>query len=84
MLHTFTAFNYISLYRLPPPNIVLKETAPSIDAHVDDDPNCHNGRVRTFAHERGNWATFVYVQCEKIIIMKKCINIYNIRTLFRT
>lgn len=26
-----------------------------------DDPSKHDGRVRSFQHERGNWATFVYV-----------------------
>ncbi|XP_026481628.1 U6 snRNA phosphodiesterase [Ctenocephalides felis] len=50
--------------RLPPPNIQLKEVAPSIDQHVEADSSLHNGRVRSFAHERGNWATFVYIQYE--------------------
>lgn len=26
-----------------------------------DNPTLHGGRIRSFKHERGNWATFVYV-----------------------
>ncbi|XP_066155114.1 U6 snRNA phosphodiesterase 1 isoform X2 [Euwallacea fornicatus] len=29
-----------------------------------DDPALHEGRLRSFAHERGNWATFVYIPFE--------------------
>jgi len=28
---------------------------------VVDDPAEHGGRMRSFKHERGNWATYVYV-----------------------
>ncbi|KAH8292979.1 hypothetical protein KR054_002169 [Drosophila jambulina] len=28
---------------------------------VVDDPALHGGRIRTFKHERGNWASYVYV-----------------------
>ncbi|BFF89302.1 U6 snRNA phosphodiesterase [Drosophila madeirensis] len=28
---------------------------------VVDDPALHGGRIRSFKHERGNWATYVYV-----------------------
>lgn len=24
----------------------------------------HDGRVRSFAHERGNWATYLYIDCK--------------------
>merc|ERR1712179_219041 len=30
------------------------------NAHIDD-PNQHQGRVRSFAHERGNWASIVFI-----------------------
>lgn len=29
----------------------------------NDQPNFHQGRSRLFEHERGNWATYVYVPC---------------------
>ncbi|XP_012161936.1 U6 snRNA phosphodiesterase isoform X2 [Ceratitis capitata] len=31
------------------------------NAHADD-PTEHDGRVRSFKHERGNWATYVYIK----------------------
>lgn len=30
----------------------------------NNDPTSHQGRVRLFEHERGNWATYIYVPCE--------------------
>lgn len=26
-----------------------------------DDPSKHEGRIRSFKHERGNWATYVHI-----------------------
>lgn len=26
----------------------------------------HNGRIRSFAHERGNWATYAYIDCKSV------------------
>lgn len=34
---------------------------------VMDDPNFHEGRIRSFPHERGNWATYVYIPCKYMI-----------------
>ncbi|XP_026544784.1 U6 snRNA phosphodiesterase isoform X3 [Notechis scutatus] len=31
---------------------------------VEDDCSKHEGRLRTFPHERGNWATHVYMPCK--------------------
>ncbi|XP_060535850.1 U6 snRNA phosphodiesterase 1 [Cylas formicarius] len=36
----------------------------SVDAENIDNPALHGGRVRSFRHVRGNWATFVYVPVE--------------------
>ena len=31
---------------------------------VHDDPTLHEGRIRTFSHEKNNWATYVYVNLQ--------------------
>lgn len=31
------------------------------DVDNEDDPSLHDFRVRTFAHVRGNWATYIYI-----------------------
>ncbi|XP_044748014.1 U6 snRNA phosphodiesterase [Coccinella septempunctata] len=46
--------------RLPVPECMKKIDSPT----WIDDPSEHQGRIRSFKHERGNWATFVYVPCE--------------------
>lgn len=33
---------------------------------VVDDCSKHGGRLRTFPHERGNWATHVYMPCKSL------------------
>ena len=33
-----------------------------------DDPADHQGRVRTFAHERGNWATTIYAPSQYLFM----------------
>jgi len=30
----------------------------------NNDPASHQGRTRLFEHERGNWATYIYVPCK--------------------
>lgn len=37
----------------------------SAEKTVEDTSNEHNGRIRSFPHERGIWATYVYIQCKK-------------------
>nr|XP_005899961.1 PREDICTED: U6 snRNA phosphodiesterase isoform X2 [Bos mutus] len=49
--------------RLPVPDSVL-HMFPSTEEGPVDDSAKHGGRVRTFPHERGNWATHVYVPYE--------------------
>ncbi|XP_011564796.3 U6 snRNA phosphodiesterase 1 [Plutella xylostella] len=46
--------------KLPGPRLEGVRTIKG-DVHVDD-PELHKGRTRSFPHERGNWATFVYVK----------------------
>ncbi|XP_004483006.1 U6 snRNA phosphodiesterase 1 isoform X3 [Dasypus novemcinctus] len=49
--------------RLPVPDSVLS-MFPGPEEGPADDSAKHGGRVRTFPHERGNWATHVYVPYE--------------------
>ncbi|KAK4030380.1 hypothetical protein OUZ56_023379 [Daphnia magna] len=44
--------------RLPAPKLALDSF------EVVDDPSQHGNRVRSFPHERGNWASFVYLPWE--------------------
>uniref|UniRef100_A0A1A8IY51 U6 snRNA phosphodiesterase n=1 Tax=Nothobranchius kuhntae TaxID=321403 RepID=A0A1A8IY51_NOTKU len=45
--------------RLPVPGCLL-EMFPDEDAPQTEDSLLHGGRIRSFKHERGNWATYVY------------------------
>nr|XP_048726678.1 U6 snRNA phosphodiesterase 1 isoform X2 [Caretta caretta] len=49
--------------RLPLPDSVLNMFRDQ-EEEVTDDSSKHDGRVRNFPHERGNWATYVYLPCE--------------------
>ncbi|XP_061078422.1 U6 snRNA phosphodiesterase 1 isoform X1 [Conger conger] len=46
--------------RLPLPGSVLEMFRETEDPSVEDS-SLHGGRVRSFQHERGNWATYVYL-----------------------
>ncbi|KAL7978762.1 hypothetical protein Chor_013251 [Crotalus horridus] len=41
---------------------------------VVDDCSKHGGRLRTFPHERGNWATHVYMPC--VVLRHHWINLF--------
>ncbi|KAJ8975046.1 hypothetical protein NQ317_010558 [Molorchus minor] len=47
------------LQKLPVPDICIKNA--SANEEYVDDPTSHDGRIRTFLHERGNWATYIYI-----------------------
>ncbi|CAD6227730.1 GSCOCG00006185001-RA-CDS [Cotesia congregata] len=50
---------------LPLPNNLLSWTDNKIEQSIiEDNPEKHDGRVRNFKHERGNWATLVYIEYE--------------------
>lgn len=46
--------------RLPVPGCLLAMFPDEVDTQ-NDDSSLHGGRIRSFKHERGNWATYVYV-----------------------
>lgn len=45
--------------RLPLPGCLLTMFPDEVDPQTDDS-SLHGGRIRSFKHERGNWATYVY------------------------
>uniref|UniRef100_A0A2K5PYR4 U6 snRNA phosphodiesterase 1 n=1 Tax=Cebus imitator TaxID=2715852 RepID=A0A2K5PYR4_CEBIM len=49
--------------RFPVPDSVLN-MFPGTEEGPEDDSAKHGGRVRTFPHERGNWATHIYIPYE--------------------
>ena len=44
----------------------------------EDDPALHDFRIRSFAHVRGNWATYLFIDTSKVTLdplqtlVKKC------------
>ncbi|XP_043279245.1 U6 snRNA phosphodiesterase isoform X3 [Venturia canescens] len=52
--------------RLPLPESILKFKGVPHHEEVVDNPADHEGRTRSFKHERGNWATHIFaksIQC---------------------
>ena len=49
--------------KLPVPGNILSMFNGKKTDH-EDDPTLHSGRTRSFAHERGNWASFVSIPCK--------------------
>ena len=49
--------------KLPVPGDILSMFGGQDKPSVVDDPALHQGRIRSFAHERGNWASLVYISC---------------------
>ncbi|KAL5275225.1 USB1 family protein [Megaselia abdita] len=50
--------------KLPLPECIKKIQTKNKEQIPTDNPENHSGRVRTFAHERGNWVTLVYISIE--------------------
>ncbi|XP_062997552.1 U6 snRNA phosphodiesterase 1 [Elgaria multicarinata webbii] len=60
-----SALASVTAPRLPIPDSVLSMFRDQEEKEmVVDDSSKHGGRLRTFPHERGNWATHVYVPYE--------------------
>ncbi|XP_068168205.1 U6 snRNA phosphodiesterase 1 [Antennarius striatus] len=47
--------------RLPLPGCLLAMFPEEVNPQAEDS-SLHGGRIRSFQHERGNWATYVYLQ----------------------
>ncbi|XP_043279244.1 U6 snRNA phosphodiesterase isoform X2 [Venturia canescens] len=50
--------------RLPLPESILKFKGVPHHEEVVDNPADHEGRTRSFKHERGNWATHIFAKYE--------------------
>ncbi|KAG8230354.1 hypothetical protein J437_LFUL000625 [Ladona fulva] len=60
--------------RLPLPSGISSLFSSPSPTHVDD-PSLHDGRQRSFPHERGNWSTYVYVPYEPTLVMNSLIDV---------
>ncbi|XP_065095310.1 U6 snRNA phosphodiesterase 1 [Ochlerotatus camptorhynchus] len=52
--------------KLPPSREVLQLAKTSSTPAPEDNPSHHQGRVRSFAHERGIWASYVFIDYNEI------------------
>lgn len=65
---------------LPLPS-AIKIMSKVLSAPPIDDPSKHQGRIRSFQHERGNWSTLVFIPIDLNIIeevqdaIKNCLKI---------
>ncbi|EFX66971.1 hypothetical protein DAPPUDRAFT_302251 [Daphnia pulex] len=67
--------------RLPAPKLITHEEPDE----VVDDPSQHGNRIRSFPHERGNWASFIYLPWEgdsnfvnSVELITQCFQNYGI------
>ncbi|XP_066587991.1 U6 snRNA phosphodiesterase 1 isoform X2 [Prorops nasuta] len=58
---------------LPLPDSILKWQGVVHHTTIIDDPSQHGGRIRTFKHERGNWATLIYTNYVPSVFMQTWI-----------
>lgn len=58
--------------RLPLPGCVLAMFPDEVNPQTEDS-SLHGGRVRSFKHERGNWATYLYVPCKSNLEKNKSL-----------
>ncbi|XP_062553889.1 U6 snRNA phosphodiesterase 1 [Armigeres subalbatus] len=52
--------------RLPPSKELLRVSPTPDTPNPENDPSKHQGRVRSFAHERGIWASYVFIDYNDI------------------
>lgn len=55
-------------FRLPLPGCLLTMFPEEQDSQTEE-RSLHGGRIRSFKHERGNWATYVYLPCKSVILI---------------
>ena len=57
---------------LPLPTAVQEMFSDQGESHQDN-PDEHQGRVRSFAHVRGNWATYVFIPFEATPVFESLV-----------
>ncbi|GJQ84250.1 hypothetical protein Trydic_g2916 [Trypoxylus dichotomus] len=89
-LHKYDSDSEENPRKLRQPNRVCRLSLPDIiklekEEYVDD-PTLHEGRARSFKHERGNWATYIYISYEnkddiEAVVNTVCdkLNAYNFK-----
>ncbi|XP_063235451.1 U6 snRNA phosphodiesterase 1 isoform X2 [Bacillus rossius redtenbacheri] len=63
--------------RLPSP-LGLDQIFPLTASAPVDNPEQHDGRVRSFPHERGNWSTLVYIHYEPSIVLESFVDVVKV------
>lgn len=65
ILHAYIFYYMLNeISRLALPASILSWKGVTYNEEVVDDPLDHDGRTRSFKHERGNWATLIYINCK--------------------
>ncbi|VVC24277.1 U6 snRNA phosphodiesterase Usb1 [Cinara cedri] len=58
-------------HKLPvPETIAMMFDGKEYHPKPNNDPASHQGRERLFEHERGNWATYVYIPCPEMELVE--------------
>lgn len=62
--------------RLPPPTALLEYFKSDVVTDLEKESEIdHEGRIRSFPHERGNWASFVYILVDPSASIKSFIDV---------
>lgn len=54
----------ISKTDIPLPQSINAMFLDKKDEMIHDDPSLHNGRIRSFGHDKNNWASYVYIDLQ--------------------
>ncbi|XP_050532173.1 U6 snRNA phosphodiesterase 1 [Daktulosphaira vitifoliae] len=57
--------------KLPIPNTIISMfDGQQFHPKPTNNPTAHQGRTRLFEHERGNWATYIYIPCPEMELVE--------------
>ena len=68
-MYTYCTFFlcFIISYTLPLPS-EIKQMYVENSQEIVDNPEKFGGKIRSFPHERGVWATYVFIECKQIFL----------------